>query len=124
MLFMFQNVAVPHIVIPASSCADRRPGGNFEFHNDLRHFSRVHSDRFLPPHLVRIGRARGSVESRRAVVVLRIERLPLQNLDVDQVEVDGMGISSQIEDPPDFRVPRSRGLRGRVHVVPGERFSI
>src|ERR1019366_10322204 len=75
-LFMFQNVAVPHIVIPAGSCADRRPGGNFEFHNDLRHFSRVHSDRFLPLHLVRIGRARGSVESRRAVVVLRIERLP------------------------------------------------
>src|SRR5262245_22642652 len=121
---MFKNVVVPHIVIPASSCADRRPGGNFEFHDDLGHFSRVHSDGFLPPHFVRIGRARGSAESWRSVVVLRIERLPLQNLDIDQVEMNRMGITTEIEDAPYFSIPRPWCLCGRIREVPSERSSI
>jgi hypothetical protein len=77
-LFVFQNMAVPHIVVSTSSWANRHPSRNFEIHDHLRHFSRVHSDGFLPPYLVSGGRLRGPVEARRSVVVLRIKPLPLQ----------------------------------------------
>src|ERR1041385_3267167 len=120
MFFMFQNMAVPYIVTPARPCVERRSGWNIEFHDDLRHLSRVHSDGFLPAHLVKIGWARGPVEARRAVVVLRVERLTLQHLNVDQVEMYRMGITSQIEDAPDFRAPSSWCLRSGIQKIPAE----
>jgi hypothetical protein len=95
-LFVFQYVAVPDVVISAGPRADWRPRGNLEVHYNFRHVSGVHSDGFFPPHFVGIGRPRRPVEFWSACVVLGVERLPFQDLHVHQV--DRVGITGEIED--------------------------
>src|SRR5437762_4675478 len=96
-LLMLENVAVPHVFFSASPWTYRiahrgcRQAWQIELHDHGRDFTRVHAHRVFPSDLVRIGWHRLS----RIAPVARIsrERLPLNQLNVDQVEVDRMGVA-------------------------------
>ena len=68
--------------------------------NDGGGFARVHPNGFLPASLVGVRHSRLAGELQFARY--SFERLPLDDLDVNQVEVNGMGIPGEIEDLPNF----------------------
>ncbi len=116
---MLQDVAVPHVLVPAGSRAGRNGEGHLrqvEPHDHGGHLARIHAHRLLPPQLgpVRTTRRTGVVG--RAVVVGRVERLACQHLDIDQVEVDRVGVPRQVGDLPDLGFARLWRLGRRVHV--------
>ncbi len=67
------------------------------------------------PSSVRSGPLRGPGVAGRAVVGVHVERLASRALDVDQVEVDRVGVAGQVGDLPDLGWCRRRRLGGRVH---------
>jgi len=118
-----RNVAVPDVFVAAHARADRhleRHRRQIELHGHHRHLVRVDANRLLQTQLVRVWTAQRTREIRLPVVVDGIERLPADQRDVDQVEVDGVGITREVEDAPDFRVAGVRRLGRRIHVRASE----
>ena len=102
---MLQDVAVPHVLIPASPRAGRngeRHRRQGELHDHGGHLAGVHAHRLLPPQLGPVWTTRRAGVAGRAVVGVRVERLASQHLDIDQVEVDRVGVPRQVGDLPDL----------------------
>ena len=106
-LFVLQDVAVPDVLIPVNIVPCARVNGEghlrqVKLHDHRGHFSRVHPDGLLPANFVGIRESfcpRCGGKSRRRC----IERRPLDDLDVHQVEVDWMGVTGEVVDIPDFQ---------------------
>ena len=105
MLFMIQDMAVPHILVPTSSRAGRNSERHFwevEAHNHAGYLARVHTHRLLPPQLGLVWTTRMTSIARCTIVGCNVERLASQHLNIDQVEVDWVGIPRQVSDLPDL----------------------
>lgn len=72
-----------------------------ELHDHRRDLSRVHADGFLPPEFVGIGWSRRSTVA--PCIWITRERLPLNQLHVRKVEMDGVRVAGEIHDLPHFR---------------------
>src|SRR6266576_1652896 len=110
---MLQDVAVPHVLVAAGPGTSRVTHGcgqlrESELGNHGGCFSRVHPNRFLPARLVRIGWS-GTAQLEAGVGVSG-KRLTLDDLYIDQVEVNGMGIRREVEELPHFDRSRVNGL--------------
>lgn len=109
MLLVVENVAMPDVLMTARPGAYRIAHANGEnwqikLGDHRGYLTRVHADSVLPPTLVRVGHALcpGNRGENRC---LHIKGCSLDDLDVDQMEMDGMGISGEIVDIPDFCAP-------------------
>ena len=121
MFFVFQDMAVPHVLGSRDPIAGKQTGtgwcsaGHIEFHVHRDHLSRVHSHRLFPTALVRVGRT-GSAWNcpwREDGLAVLIERplLPFPDRDVHKVEVHGVRIGSEVKDLP----PLELTLVGKIH---------
>jgi len=104
---------VPHVLVAAGPGTSRVTHGcgqlrESELGNHGGCFSRVHPNRFLPARLVRIGWS-GTAQLEAGVGVSG-KRLTLDDLYIDQVEVNGMGIRREVEELPHFDRSRVNGL--------------
>jgi len=129
-LFVLQNMAVPHVLgsLDAETGFEPRTvrwffaGWQIKFHVHRDHFSGVHPHGFLPALLVLVrwtSRARNGGEyAMERLSGRRIERpgLPLPDGDVDQVEVHGVSIAGEVVDLPtlDLTSPRYFRRKGGI----------
>ena len=126
-LFMFQYVTVPHILIPACSWAWRNGewhAGKLEREVHCGDFSWVRPYRFLPTSLIELRRASRSSERRcAALLITHVERLPRDELYVHEVEVHWMSVASQVHDLPDLvslSISQCNSLCNGIHVPSSE----
>src|SRR6266702_221833 len=104
-LFVLQNVTVPHIFISARSWAGRnreRYCRQVEFHDHSSYRARIHAHRLFPPQLSLARTTRRTDVAGRAIVSVLVEWLASQHLDVDQVEVNRVSVPRQVGDLPDL----------------------
>src|SRR5215469_10755157 len=104
-------MAVPDILGARYAVAGKPRAGRrwsarrqIELHGHRGHLAWVHHHRLLPAHLVRVRRplrARDNLE-RDDRIAHRVELplLPTYDADVDQVEMNGVGVGREVEDPP------------------------
>jgi hypothetical protein len=99
---MLQDMAVPDI---AKLCSRGHwgPSREIEFGDDARDLTRKCLHGVLPGRpLVRGGLNRRAGENQVGRVPVYVERLPVENLELHEVEMDGMGILSRVDQIPDF----------------------
>src|SRR5262249_42711930 len=92
-----------------------------ERHDDPGHLTRVHLYRLLPAQLVRRRGHRRTEEARRAIILIDLECLAIEDLHVNQMEVDGGCIAGQIRDFPNLDCAGARCFRGGILVCTAER---
>ena len=100
---VLEDVAVIDILIATGPRAGRhreRRRRQVELHEDRGDLARMHLHGFLPADFIGLGATRQTRGRERAVD--QLEGLPRQDLHVDQVEVNGMGIRREVEDSPGF----------------------
>ena len=108
-VFVFQYVAVNYITEPLTRRYDRR-AWELESLNDPGHKPRRRfHDVLRGVRLVRIHGLAWASEGKlpRIEVQIRIKRLSIQDEEMDEVYVDRMGVTSCIDEPPDFHVVAS-----------------
>src|SRR5215831_6310633 len=103
---MLEDMTVPDVLLAASSrtngIAHRRcrQSRQIELHDDSCNFTRIHAHRIFPSPFVWIRRqGRPSIAP---VAWIAGERLPLNQLHINEVEVNWMCITSEIHDLPHF----------------------
>ena len=91
---MFQEMTVPNIP----------PGIRPKTDNYPRHFTRIAADRIFPSAFVGCGwyRRSGKEQFLGLVKIADIKRLPVQNLELDQVQMDGVRHKTGIDQIPDL----------------------
>src|ERR1035441_5272492 len=112
---MFEDMAVPDVLMTAGPGTDgtahrcRRQVRQIELRNNRGNFSRIHAHSFFPTCFVRIGWDCGPAILPIYALNARCsgERLSLDELNVYQMEVDRMGVGSEVEDLPYFDGARS-----------------
>ena len=92
----------------------RRKFRQGELHDHRCDLSRVHADCFLPPKFVRFGWNRRSAIGPPARITC--ERLPLNQLHIHKMEVNGVRVPGEVHDLPHLRGSRIRILRAGRHV--------
>jgi hypothetical protein len=106
-LFMLQDVAVPNVLSSASSRTHRiahrrcRQVRQVELHDDSCGLTRVYAHRVLPPDFIRIWRH--GLTGIALISRVAGEGLPLNELHVHEVKVDGMRVGGEVHDLPHFR---------------------
>src|ERR1043166_3009275 len=114
---MFEDVAMPDVLVATRTWANRhteRHRRQVDLHNDRSHFARVHAHRFLPAQLIWIRIARRSGVERRAWLLSHIERLASQDLNVHEVEMDGVRVASEIRNLPNLGGPGVGSFSRRI----------
>src|SRR3984957_9639720 len=107
---MFEDVAMPHVTELVAGFG-WRSCGEIELRDDACHISRIGLDRIFPRWaFVRFRGPGNSGENQfaRLHVSLRVERLSIQNLKLNQMDMDGMNIAGGVGERPDLH---GSGLR-------------
>src|SRR6516165_2269180 len=116
--FVFQDVAMPHVLIAAGAWTRRDGEGNarqIKAHDQACHRAREMHHGFLPADLIWLGWRGGTREVYAPLSVAKardLEGLAVDHLHVHQVEVHGVNVRRRVEDLPDLGRAR-RGSLGR-----------
>src|ERR1051326_7013958 len=96
MLFMFQDMAMPHIFVTPGAGTGwnvERNFRQFESHDDRCNFVWVHLDSFLPAEFHCLRSARCS-ETNGYAVCIRLERLSGKDLNIHKMKVNRVRVTS------------------------------
>jgi hypothetical protein len=124
-LFVFEDVAVPYVLIafdpvrildPWTDRNVERNPGNVELHDHRCNLPRVHPNGFFPSGFVEVGRAMLSDCSK--VWSGCVKGCSPEDLHVDEVEVHRVSVPREIEDVPNFSGPLVHNFSRRIHVIP------